>query len=56
MLALLEKGIICLVVPNVIIIALFNKTQEFRYIWDLIKGCIGKRTVLNEIHKIIIDD
>ncbi|MCB2296784.1 lipopolysaccharide biosynthesis protein [Clostridium tagluense] len=48
MLELLEKGIICLVVPNVIIKVLFNKTTEFQYIQDMIKGFMGKRLLLKK--------
>lgn len=48
MLVLLEKGIICLAVPNAIIIALFNKTKEFKYIRDMVKGFMDKRLVVKK--------
>ncbi|HAF0292615.1 TPA: hypothetical protein G9C53_005022, partial [Salmonella enterica subsp. enterica serovar Typhimurium var. 5-] len=32
---LIIKGIICLLVPNMIYFALFYKTEEFRYIWRI---------------------
>lgn len=41
-LALLEKGSICLVVPNLMIIAIFYKTKEFQYIWDMRKSVATK--------------
>lgn len=39
---LLIKVIICLALPNLIIIALFYKTREFQYIWNIKKIIIRK--------------
>jgi O-antigen/teichoic acid export membrane protein len=36
-LSLVEKGIICLIVPNIIYIAIFYKTQEFQYLLNVMR-------------------
>ena len=41
--SLLVKGIICVIVPNVIIISLFYKTTEVKYIWNMTKGFMKKK-------------
>lgn len=41
-LELLLKGIICIVVPNIIYISIFHKTVEFKYLFGIIKGISQK--------------
>lgn len=45
---LFEKGIVCLIIPNLIIIMLFNKTKEFKNIRSLAKESIVKLLLLNK--------
>ena len=40
--ALLLKAILCLLIPNIIIVLLFRKTKEFQYLKRLIKGFLIK--------------
>ena len=41
-LELLLKGIVCIVVPNVIYILIFHKTTEFKYLFGIIRGISQK--------------
>ena len=41
-LALFLKTILCLLIPNIIIVLLFKKTKEFQYLKRLIKGLLTK--------------
>ncbi|MEN1937245.1 hypothetical protein AAIE21_17085 [Paenibacillus sp. 102] len=41
-LELLLKGIICIIVPNVIYILIFHKTTEFKYLFGIIRGISQK--------------
>lgn len=36
-------AVVCVILPNGIIIALFHKTEEFRYLMDLIRGLLIRR-------------
>lgn len=38
---LVLKGIICLIIPNIIFIAVFYKTDEFKYIYKIINGILN---------------
>lgn len=40
---LFVKALICVVVPNGMIIAAFHKTKEFQYVWGIIKKLKNKR-------------
>jgi O-antigen/teichoic acid export membrane protein len=42
--SLIGKGIICVIIPNSVYIFLFYKTEEFKYIWSIIKHTINKLT------------
>lgn len=41
-LALFLKAILCLLIPNIIIVLLFKKTKEFQYLKRLIKGLLTR--------------
>lgn len=36
----LFRGAVCLIIPNLIIYLIFRKTEEFRYVLDIIKGIL----------------
>ncbi|WP_318505180.1 hypothetical protein [Bacillus sp. T3] len=40
--ALVYKGIICLIIPNIIYIPLLKRSKEFIYIWNTLKGAFPK--------------
>ena len=40
--SLVYKGIICVLIPNVIYFLLFYKTEEFKYLYDIGKSMIIK--------------
>lgn len=42
LLGLALDGIICALVPNLVLILIFHKTDEFRYFWNMIIGKIRK--------------
>ena len=39
---LVMKGIVCMLIPNIMYIIIFYKTEEFKYIWNIIKPIIFK--------------
>lgn len=45
-LSLIAKGIICLLIPNIIYMSLFFKSQEFQYIWKLMTSSLKIRMEL----------
>lgn len=47
--SLCARGIICLIIPNVIYLALFYKTEEFKYLLGALKGQISNIGVFNKI-------
>ncbi len=40
--SLIIKGIICVLIPNTVYILIFHKTEEFMYLWDIIKPMLTK--------------
>lgn len=42
LLGLTLKAVVCLIIPNLIYITIFHKTNEFRYLFGIIKSIIGK--------------
>ncbi|MBY6917962.1 sugar translocase [Clostridium botulinum] len=40
---LILKLIICMVIPNLFFVAIFSRTDEFKYYLDIIKNILGKR-------------
>lgn len=47
-LSLIIKGLICVVVPNIIYIMVFFKTEEFQYLCDTIKGQLVNSKIVNK--------
>ncbi len=41
--ALVMKGIICVIIVNVVYLIVFFKTSEFKYLWQVFKPMIEKR-------------
>ena len=41
--------VICVIIPNVLFIALFYKTKEFKYFINLIKNIIGNMLHRNNV-------
>ncbi len=50
--SLCERGIICLIIPNIIYLVLFYKTEEFKYLLGALKSQISNIGVLNKILKL----
>ena len=46
LLELVLKGLICIVLPNGMIVAMYHKTNEFQYIWRLVKEILFKRLIV----------
>jgi O-antigen/teichoic acid export membrane protein len=44
LLAILFRGLLCVIVPNLLLLLVFCRTKEFRYFWTLAKGMLGKVT------------
>ncbi|MEH7016227.1 hypothetical protein V7065_07220, partial [Bacillus sp. JJ63] len=42
LLGLVLKGIVCLIVPNLIYVCIFRKTDEFKYLFGIFKNIVGK--------------
>ena len=48
-LQLISNSLIALIIPNIVLIFIFRKTDNFKYFIDLIKKIINK--VYNKLHK-----
>lgn len=46
---LVIKGLICCVIPNFVFILVFYKTEEFRYLIDVIKNLLNEMNITNKI-------
>lgn len=46
---LVIKGLICFVIPNFVFILVFYKTEEFRYLIDVIKNLLNEMNITNKI-------
>lgn len=46
---LIIKGLICIIIPNIIFISVFFKTKEFKYLFNLIRKYILKLPLHNKI-------
>jgi O-antigen/teichoic acid export membrane protein len=44
LLSILFRGLLCVIVPNLLLLLVFCRTKEFRYFWTLAKGMLGKVT------------
>jgi O-antigen/teichoic acid export membrane protein len=44
LLSILFRGLLCVIVPNLLLLLVFHRTKEFRYFWTLAKGMLGKVT------------
>jgi O-antigen/teichoic acid export membrane protein len=44
LIAILFRGLLCVIVPNLLLLLVFCRTKEFRYFWTLAKGMLGKVT------------
>lgn len=40
--SLFGRAVVCLIVPNLIFVACFYRTDEFKYFWNLFKEIVGK--------------
>lgn len=40
--SLIAKAVVCLIVPNVIVIILFHRTDDFQYLWQLVRNMVHK--------------
>lgn len=40
--SLIIKGIVCVLIPNTVYILIFHKTEEFMYLWNIIKPMLTK--------------
>ncbi|MFP3123371.1 hypothetical protein OH784_11550 [Ectobacillus funiculus] len=48
---LILKGIVCLIVPNLIYVCIFHKTNEFQYLCGILKNIVGKLLRRKELNK-----
>lgn len=49
---LILKGIICLFIPNLIYLSIFFKSNEFKYVWDIIKTQVKEIAFLRKVLKL----
>lgn len=42
-LQLVINGLVCIIIPNIVYIAIFRKTEEFKYYFNLLKQLLGKK-------------
>lgn len=47
--SLVIMGIICVIVPNTIYLLIFHKTEEFRYLWGIVKGKLMSIKMIEKI-------
>ncbi len=49
--SLILKGLISLIIPNIIYIIIYHKTEEYRYLYSIVKGLFQKIFVLISLKK-----
>ena len=48
--SLVIRGCICVIIPNIILVLIFYKTKEFKYLWGIAKNTVLLKFV-NKIKK-----
>jgi O-antigen/teichoic acid export membrane protein len=52
LLMLVLKGLICIIIPNLIYIVIFHKTEEYQYLYGILKGLLSKIRMGSRLKKV----